>query len=226
MRGRKEVSNKHYCQICKIWIENHPNNLRSHQEGGRHKYNLRKLLKSENYRDSQKKKNEEEIRKEFMKLQGVVEKPSQEKKTIKQIDKVKSTNSSVFADNVFKNSHSHENLHNCFESEDYNENHTDKKNQMGIIGQWEEVKESESAFLGDTNLKSQPHNPFKFTEGCVQIKKNNLSQKVYSCISELEGNFEEHQFDQKLTSNIQKLPDEKIKIVFKTRKTPNQIRKD
>lgn len=225
MRRKQEASNKHYCQVCKIWIENHPNNLRNHQEGGRHKYNLRKLLKSENYRESQKKKNEDEIRKEFMKLQGVVQVPSREKKTIKQIGKVKSESSSIFTDHLFKNHYSNEYFHSNFKSEDYNENHIDQKNEMGIIGQWEEVKESESAFLRDTTLNSQTSNPFKPAERCIQLKKNNLSQKVYSCISELEGSFQEDQFDQKIPSDTQQVSDEKIKIVFKPRKIPNQVRR-
>lgn len=222
MRRNKEVNNKHYCQVCKIWIENHPNNIRSHQEGGRHNYNLRKLLKSENYRELQKKKDEEEVRKEFMKLQGVEQTSNREKKRIKLIDKeVRSGSSTTFGDNVFTANCTFDDSKNIFEKKDHNESH-DKTNEMGIIGKWEEVKESESAFLGNITLEQQDHaqisNPFKPIEGCVQIKKNSLSQKVYSCISDIEGSFEEQQFNEKSTSDYQKAKNEKIKIVFKSRK--------
>ncbi|EAK89143.1 U1 small nuclear ribonucleoprotein c like finger [Cryptosporidium parvum Iowa II] len=224
MRRNKEVNNKHYCQVCKIWIENHPNNIRSHQEGGRHNYNLRKLLKSENYRELQKKKDEEEVRKEFMKLQGVEQTSNREKKRIKLIDKeVRSGSSTTFGDNVFTANYTFDDSKNIFEKKDHNESH-DKTNEMGIIGKWEEVKESESAFLGNITLEQQDHtqipNPFKPIEGCVQIKKNSLSQKVYSCISDIEGSFEEQQFNEKSTSDYQKAKNEKIKIVFKSRKIP------
>ncbi|KAH8585027.1 U1 small nuclear ribonucleoprotein c like finger [Cryptosporidium sp. chipmunk genotype I] len=225
MRWSKGVSNKHYCQVCKIWIENHPNNLRSHQEGGRHKYNLRKLLKSENYMELKKKKNEDEIRKEFMKLHGVDQTPSHEKKTIKRIDKEASSGSSAtFKANIFTNNYPLSSSNNIFESEDHNENHNNRKNEMGIIGQWEEVKESESAFLGNIILESQAQvqaqNLFKPIEGCVQIKKNSLSQKVYSCISDVEESFEEQQLDVKTIPDTQKVQNEKVKIVFKPRETP------
>lgn len=228
MRRGKEFNNKHYCQVCKIWIENHPNNLRSHQEGGRHKHNLRKLLKSESFKESQKKKSENEVREEFLKMQGTQQALSQERKTIKQTGKARQRSSLTFGHGVFTSDHSLGRDRSNFENEedndgdddvDNNKGGSDQKSTMGIIGQWEEVDESESVyFQGSASQTPAPApDPFKSNnEGCVQIKKSSLTQNVYSNISE----FEENQFGQKNPSGAQNTSVEKVKIAFKPRKTP------
>lgn len=233
MRRGKEPSNKHFCQVCKIWIENHPNNLRSHQEGGRHKNNLRKLLNSESYREAQKRKSENEVREEFLKIQGIQQAPSQERKPIKQIDKARQRGSSVFKHGVFTSCHSlgQDGRGSGGEADGESGNDdgnkggggADQRNMMGIIGQWEEVTEAESVCFQGSASQAPAPNPFKSSsEGCVQIKRSSLTQNVYSNISE----FEEDKFGEKSPPGVQNTSVEKIKVTFKPRKAPQNTRKN
>ncbi|KAJ1612551.1 U1 small nuclear ribonucleoprotein c-like finger [Cryptosporidium canis] len=223
MRRDREVSNKHYCEVCKIWIENHPNNLRSHQEGGRHKYNLRKQFKSESYRESQKKKNEDEVRKEFLKMQGVQEPPSQERRTIKLIDKDRQRSPGIFRCGGFKGGPPAEQDQSSSESDDSNGDSVEQSGQAGIIGQWEEVQGSESAYSGGSILEPPAMDLFKPGGRCVQVRSHSLSQNVYSNISEPGASSEEEQPGQKSPAEAQEERPQKLKIAFKPRKVPNRV---
>ncbi|KAF7459161.1 putative U1 small nuclear ribonucleoprotein C [Cryptosporidium felis] len=218
LMGRHEkVIGKHYCEVCKIWIENHPINLRSHQEGGRHRYNLRKQLRSESLIEAQKKRNEEEIRKEFLKLQGITERPDRERRTLKRIEK--SRNVPVFSFNcAASRTRTDDQIQGTPEQES-----PVKKHEAGVIGKWEVVEESDSVFQ-EARPQPQNSNPFAHGESRVQIKNSSISRNICSVSSRF-YDFPNESFHGRESHDEKEASGEKTKIEFKFRKAPAQSRR-
>ncbi|KAL7066439.1 U1 zinc finger domain-containing protein [Cryptosporidium serpentis] len=70
MIENKISNNKYYCNICKIWIANHPVNIRHHEDGIRHKRNQQKLLRNEKYKAKQDKIKDYMIQEELKKMEN------------------------------------------------------------------------------------------------------------------------------------------------------------
>lgn len=211
MKRNEGQSNKYYCEVCKIWIENNSNNIRIHIEGGRHRYNQRKLLKIENYKELKRKKEEEEIRQEFLKLQGISNR-SEPKNTIKSLDKYKGTHnfkSNIFIPNYEQTSY-----------EILNEQNSEQEpvlNRRGetTIGKWEEVDKSESVF--SNNINKCISNPFINKEKNIELVRSTNSLNF-------EYDFDEYDFKEVHNSNAfsDNKSNEKIKINFNKRKKLNK----
>ncbi|OII71639.1 U1 zinc finger domain-containing protein [Cryptosporidium andersoni] len=70
MIENKISNNRYYCNICKIWIANHPVNIRHHEDGIRHKRNQQKLLRNEKYKAKQDKIKDYMIQEELKKMEN------------------------------------------------------------------------------------------------------------------------------------------------------------
>ncbi|EEA05235.1 U1 zinc finger domain-containing protein [Cryptosporidium muris RN66] len=70
MIENKISNNRYYCNICKIWIANHPVNIRHHEDGIRHKRNQQKLLRNEKYKAKQDRIKDYMIQEELKKMEN------------------------------------------------------------------------------------------------------------------------------------------------------------
>ncbi|KAH8738644.1 U1 small nuclear ribonucleoprotein c like finger [Cryptosporidium ryanae] len=237
MGKNEKVGNKHYCNICRIWIENHPNNIRTHQEGGRHRYNQRKYFKSENYKEFQNKKMKDEIQEELMRMNSGV--ALVKESVIKSIQKTKSSQNVNLKSNVFSpcsNFNATQSLRpmpktrdeDYYEGTEHKGGHSDcysapennNKSQETYIGEWEEVKEGESVFNSDISFNSNIHMFIgSDKDKGIEIKNSSISTLNHSMVGcdEYQGlyikddlNYDSHEGSKR-----------KIHVKFNSRKPPS-----
>ncbi|KAK6590120.1 U1 small nuclear ribonucleoprotein c like finger [Cryptosporidium xiaoi] len=237
--GRNErVNNKHYCDICRIWIENHPNNIRAHQEGGRHRYNQRKYFKSESYKEAQNKKRQDEIQEELQKMSGGATKVGEgvrksiQKPRINQ--NIKFKNNAFIPQNSIDSTQSRDRLEThdkrCCSREICNINNylgyshaseNSSKSQEARIGEWEEVKRGESVFNGDTSDEyiKNPFISYNNDKG-IEIRNNTVSMFNSGFIGSDE--YEGFHLNNNLNYDSKEGSKQKIQVKFNSRKLPSQ----